>query len=726
MRALPALVLASLFASLTTHAAQTVYRYRAFTGTAAPNTVSNYFATDSQLPAVTTVPRGPTGGPFQPFRFATFNGNHRYVTLAFPQAGALSGNFTVTAHLRIPAVESGEQVILSTRGGDGAAGIRLALVDGKVAGTIRITDGAASTLERTLTTPEPLIPGRWYRVAYRYQRTANGSTHVHDLWVDTTRVVNESLPSTFTRADGGLSPVIGAERDGSGYAGHLRASVFAVQVDDYALREYFLGTPLVRDNSDYFGMISHHDYLGLTSQGGKIGGNPMEKRLVDSYYHSSGIALYQLLEQRRNGLWFMPFMNDNYVPQGLAADPENQRVFLAYYHRTQANVANSEQNLIAEVFLPEGRLGNVFLLRTETDAPLLNSHMGGIAYWNGFIIAPSIGSGSNAPSLYVFDISETPPSSFDPATLTGFNPVQLRASQRIVNPQSMVPSDVRFATPSFLGVHFGADHQPYLHVGHFDEASPRPTHIFKIGTSGGSSSRTVALSDPITLWQSHRRAQGMNFYFDAMVGAQRIRRAFLSNSWGNGDSRIYTSYYMDISSPIAGAEFLLLPAGIQDLARMGNSLLSVSESGAIYYQKRDASPWSKLYPFLVSVDISDLIDTNGNGIPDQWYHHHNIPLSTSPDSDLDGDGFSIRQEFLWDTNPNDPGDHPWNSIHADPLEIRLPGSPARFYTLKRSTNMLTWEPVPGLTHRRGTPGVHAFPIEGDLPHAFYRVVVDTD
>ena len=630
------LVLAVLLSFQAADAAQTVYRYRAFSGTTAPNTVSNYLAGSSQLPPVTSVARGDAGGPFKPFLYATFSGTHQVAAQAFYLPGTLAGDFTVSAHVRIAQVEAGTQTIVSTWGGDGSAGFSLEVVNGTARGKIALREGTGEPLIHLLTAPEPLVPGRWHRVTYRYLRNANGSTHFHDLWIDEHSVITAPLVSTLTRADAGLAPVFGAARDASGFTNHLRADLFAVQVDDYALRDRFLGTPLIRDGSDYFGMISHHDYLGTFDILGKLGGSPLEKRIIDTLYTSTGTPIYAAMEARTQGLWFLPFMNDDYVPQGLAADPEGRRVFLAYYHRTRENTSYTQPNMVAEVLLPEGRLGNIFMLRTETNQPLLNSHMGGLAYWNGFLFAPNIGTGNGTPTMFAFDISEQAPATFDPATLEGFNPVQLRAIKRYNHPQSVINTALRFNTISFIGVHYDAHRQPYLHIGNFDEAVAKPTHVFKLSLAGDGQTRDPILTDPVTHMQSHRRAQGMAFYYD-LDGTSRARRTLLSNSWGNGDSFLYTASYSGASTPQGGTEWMRLPAGFQDLARMGNSLLNWSESGATYYQKRASSPWTKLYPFLVDIDMTSLRDPQGRGVPDEWYQRHAIGLSVHPDTDLDGD-----------------------------------------------------------------------------------------
>jgi hypothetical protein len=172
-----------------------------------------------------------------------------------------------------------------------------------------------------------------------------------------------------------------------------------------------------------------------------------------------------------------------------------------------------------------------------------------------------------------------------------------------------------------------------------------------------------------------------------------------------------------------------MPAGLEDIGRIGNTLYGWSESGAVYYQKRASSPWTHLFPFMFAADISSLIDSNGKGVPDQWYAQHGIANTVDPRTDLDGDGYSILQEYLWDTNPRDAQDYPQVLASAQPVTFRLPTSYMRYYTLQRSTDLLDWVTEPGGERRRGGNAEWLFtPADpgADTPSIFYRVLIETD
>jgi hypothetical protein len=59
-------------------------------------------------------------------------------------------------------------------------------------------------------------------------------------------------------------------------------------------------------------------------------------------------------------------------------------------------------------------------------------------------------------------------------------------------------------------------------------------------------------------------------------------------------------------------------------------------------------------------DITDVVDSNGNGVPDEWEKKFTF-FAMSGDEilvDHDNDGFSSREEYDWKTDPRDQGSHP--------------------------------------------------------------------
>lgn len=69
----------------------------------------------------------------------------------------------------------------------------------------------------------------------------------------------------------------------------------------------------------------------------------------------------------------------------------------------------------------------------------------------------------------------------------------------------------------------------------------------------------------------------------------------------------------------------------------------------------EVCPWTG----FVEPELEDP-DTTGDGIPDSWFVQFGLdPFDVElPFRDLDGDGFTVREEFEAGTNPVDPEDHP--------------------------------------------------------------------
>lgn len=59
-------------------------------------------------------------------------------------------------------------------------------------------------------------------------------------------------------------------------------------------------------------------------------------------------------------------------------------------------------------------------------------------------------------------------------------------------------------------------------------------------------------------------------------------------------------------------------------------------------------------------DISDVVDSNINGIPDEWEKKFNLFVMDAKEveADQDSDGFSAREEFEGASNPRDAASHP--------------------------------------------------------------------
>lgn len=101
--------------------------------------------------------------------------------------------------------------------------------------------------------------------------------------------------------------------------------------------------------------------------------------------------------------------------------------------------------------------------------------------------------------------------------------------------------------------------------------------------------------------------------------------------------------------------------------------------------------FANLLPGLTRGTVSNLgvlyvhpVDTNGNGLSDEWERQHfGAPTNLPPGGDFDGDRFSNRDEYLAGTSPTNP---------ASRLEHRLP-------LLQPTGLRLSWPTVAGRSYR---------------------------
>ena len=88
------------------------------------------------------------------------------------------------------------------------------------------------------------------------------------------------------------------------------------------------------------------------------------------------------------------------------------------------------------------------------------------------------------------------------------------------------------------------------------------------------------------------------------------------------------------------------------------------------------------------------IDRNTNGFSDVWESAYGSNLS--PSHDLDGDGFTNREEADAGTNPHNATDFPRSGVFtmtaSDMAMVHFPSIPGVRYQIEASTNLLDWAP----------------------------------
>ena len=124
--------------------------------------------------------------------------------------------------------------------------------------------------------------------------------------------------------------------------------------------------------------------------------------------------------------------------------------------------------------------------------------------------------------------------------------------------------------------------------------------------------------------------------------------------------------------------------------------------------------------------ISTTSDADGDGIPDLWeLTHFNSHTGAVANVDSDGDGYTNLQEYIADTDPNDPLSflriQEW--FRGGTLMISFAGSTGRLYQVIGTTNLVTgdWDTIPSQPLIPGSPGM-TIPVQDGSP-AYLRLEV---
>jgi hypothetical protein len=148
----------------------------------------------------------------------------------------------------------------------------------------------------------------------------------------------------------------------------------------------------------------------------------------------------------------------------------------------------------------------------------------------------------------------------------------------------------------------------------------------------------------------------------------------------------------------------------------------------------DPANWFVGAPTAAQPNISNPLDTNGDGLPDAWQIHYFGSITSPdarPDADPDHDGLNNLQEYLAGTDPTDPTSvfkfAAVNQVSPGVLQLQWLSATNRFYTLLDSSDISALIPAfnPLASNILATPPVNTYLVTNASPQSahFYRLRV---
>lgn len=372
--------------------------------------------------------------------------------------------------------------------------------------------------------------------------------------------------STFTPALSGPYAIevpflVGTAAEGSRmsptFLGDFTGHIFAATVRSYVANDLYLNSLVPFDGGPYFGLPDYHDYPS------DVFALPMDVRIFpESVQVSTRI--------------FLPYANDEYISQGTGTRVEEgvlgttKLVYVSYYHRLRNGMTRNLRSIVVEMNSETGRVRRVFRLMGE----LGFAHVGGVAlFQNAFFV-----SSENTLEKYVLPTYDGPlgPRYYDlTPDADGTIYVQSKASFVSAFRDTLWVGDYRTSSQS----------KPYLYA-HALDSSGRPESV---------ASRVFAIP-----W----RIQGVDFYEN-----ENETHVFMSRNRNSTEAELlrFRLNQLESVNVITPDTTIQMPYGIEDLSFFPDGTLwTNSESGTDYYQRRSINPWRPFYPFVYSVEGSEL------------------------------------------------------------------------------------------------------------------------
>ncbi|MGM0595670.1 MAG: hypothetical protein ACQES9_01395 [Myxococcota bacterium] len=433
--------------------------------------------------------------------------------------------------------------------------------NGQLRALVRVRDGS-DTVQYELYDPN-IIPVDTWVYAHMQVAVIDANLRVR-IYRDGYLVTENNFPVLDGLFQSASYPCVGAEpTDNIPDSGFFEGMIYSLEIRNWPVAHRLLITPQFRDGGRYLGRPSYHDYLTTT--------HDFYRRLENTLYHSEHPELGLV-----NNQFGIPYLNDNYLPQGFAVHPETGNLFMAYYYKdTDGNNPGNYPSLIVEGNPDSAEIVRVLRLYHSSGSEF-TYHMGGIAVAGNNLYVASAGK------IFRFSLNQA---QLELSGNSGQGPDEYSL---------MSAEDFIVSSSSFLDVNPEEGSHGAIYAGEFVVDGAGIVKRYDLPADGSLAS--IQLTDEFTLPVS--KVQGAAAFISG--GSVRF---LLTTSYGDAPSSIY------LWDPATDdmEHLACLPAGLEDLDLRLGQIWTWFENGGKYFQKRSANSWYTLYPYIVMFDQEELI-----------------------------------------------------------------------------------------------------------------------
>lgn len=452
-----------------------------------------------------------------------------------------SVGFTISG-LFLNRASSGIKGILSTT--ESWRGFSFKIDNGQLRALVRVMDGS-NTVEYQLHDPNPIPLDQW---VYAHMQVArSGSSLRVRIYRDGALVAEGTYAALDGLAQSTAAPCVGAEPTSNvPDSGFFDGEIYSVELRDWPVAHNILVTPQLRGGGRYLGRPSYHDYLSTT--------HDLLRRQENALYNSDHTEMELINHQ-----YGIPYLNDNYIPQGFEIDHNTGHLFMAYYYKDTSGLnENGYPSLVVVADPYDGSVLHTLRL-FHTNGSSFVYHVGGI--------------GAMGNNLYVSSNSRVYRFNLAAKTLVDSGTPGQGPPEYSVN----VAEELSTGVSSYMDINDLEGLHGALYVGSFSETGYGIIKRYELAPQGALSgaTHTADFTLPIV------KVQG------AVPFVHQGNTAFLlSTSYGDHPSSI--SLWIPPQTSVT--RLACLPAGLEDIDIRHAQVWSWMENGGKYFQREAPAP----------------------------------------------------------------------------------------------------------------------------------------